>query len=284
VRCSLSSAGPCTPQAHGASQKFFLTHRGKRSGKKEAAIAERIHPSVDGLILGTTGLEDEQIQVIAASKPLVLINREVEGVCSVLPDIFPGIDEALDHLESLGHTSIAYLSGPTDSWMNSRRWNYLLERAPARGMSIVEIGPGNPTVDGGLVALPRVLAAGVTAVMAFNDLMAIGLLRAAAEQSIDVPGRISIIGFDDIFVSAFTSPELTTVRTQLTLAGECAVVLALNLIGANADETSAAASTQAIITELVTRGSTRRAAALIHGHGTIGDNNPHGSDANSPSA
>lgn len=245
---------------HAASEQGYtlVIAESQESGEREATTAERVQPSVDGLILGTTRLSDEQIQKLAESKPLVLINRDVEGVSSVLPDVAPGIEEALAHLKDLGHTRIAYLSGPANSWMSATRWSSLLERALAHGMSIVEIGPGVPTLDGGRAALPRVSAAGVTAVVAYNDLMAIGLLRAAGEQGIDVPRRMSIIGFDDIFGSDFTTPALTTIRTPLALAGERAVRLALQMIGAGGAEVDeeADADEQPIITELVVRGST----------------------------
>jgi LacI family transcriptional regulator len=241
---------------HAAAEQGYtlVIAESQESGEREATTAERIQPSVDGLILGTTRLSDEQIQRLADSKPLVLINRDVEGVSSILPDVAPGIEEAVAHLESFGHRRIAYLSGPANSWMSGTRWTALLERALDRGMSIVEIGPGVPTLDGGRAALSRVIAAGVTAVVAYNDLMAIGLLRAAAEQGIDVPGRLSVIGFDDIFGSDFTSPALTTVRTPLGLAGERAVRLALEMLGAA--HVVAPGDHEAIVTSLIVRGST----------------------------
>lgn len=248
--------------AASASGYTLIIAESQESTEKEATTAERVQPSVDGLILGTTRLNDEQIQTLAATKPLVLINREVEGVPGVLPDISPGIEQALDHLELLGHTRIAYLSGPTNSSMSTSRWNYLLERAPVRGMSIVEIASGIPTLEGGSAALPRILAAGVTAVVAYNDLMAIGLLRAAADYGLDIPGQMSIIGFDDIFGSDFTSPELTTIRTPLALAGERAVRLALELIGAPSGE-PAATEDRPLVTELIVRGSTARASTHV---------------------
>lgn len=241
---------------HAAAEKGYtlVIAESEESGEREATTAERIQPSVDGLILGTTRLSDDQIQRLADAKPLVVINRDVEGVSSILPDVTPGIDEAVAHLASFGHTSIAYLSGPANSWMSSTRWSALLDRALASGMTIVEIGPGVPTLDGGRAALSRVVAAGVTAVVAYNDLMAIGLLRAAAEQGIDVPGRLSVIGFDDIFGSDFTTPALTTVRTPLALAGERAVRLTLEMIGV--DQAAADHDEEPIVTSLIVRGST----------------------------
>jgi LacI family transcriptional regulator len=203
----------------------------QESGAMEAETAQRLLLSIDGLVLVASRLDDEQIRELADLKPLVLVNRVVEGLPAVVPDVVTGIRDALDHLASLGHTSVAFLSGPSASWMSRLRWETLLDEAPPRGMTIVEIGPGTPTLDGGERGLRRVRAAGVTAVVAYNDLMAIGLLRACRAAGIDVPSRLSIIGFDDIFGSDFTTPPITTIRTPLDLAGEEAVRLCLAALG-----------------------------------------------------
>ena len=228
----------------------------QESGAREAEAAERVAPSVDGLVLVTTRLGDDKIQDLAERKPLVVINRKVDGVHGIIPDLDPGIDDALAHLAALGHTSLAFLSGPSNSWMSGARWEALMAKAPARGMTIVEIGPGIPTLDGGKEAFSRVAASGVTAVIAYNDLMAIGLMRAAQEQGVHVPGRLSIIGFDDIFGSDFTSPQLSTIRTPLGAIGERAIRLTLELIDEYADGAPARVDDTPLPTELVVRGST----------------------------
>ena len=228
----------------------------QESADREAAAAERLSPSVDGLVLVTSRLSDEQIREIADEHPLVVINRQVDGVPGIVPDIAPGIEQALAHLGDLGHTAIAFVSGPANSWMNRARWAAVLARAPEQGMTIVEIGPGKPTLDGGAASLARVVASGVTAVLAYNDLMAIGLMRAAQESGLQVPGDLSIIGFDDIFGSDFTSPQLSTVRTPLGLIGERAVRLVMGLIDEDAGGPTALDEGPPLSTELVVRGST----------------------------
>lgn len=95
-----------------------------------------------------------------------------------------------------------------------------MTKALQRGMNVVEIGPSSPTHEGGAEGLRRVIASGVTAVLTYNDLMAIGLLTACQEAGVAVPEDLSIVGFDDIFASDFTSPPLTTIRTPLGAAGE----------------------------------------------------------------
>lgn len=238
----------------------------QESGEREAEAAERVAPSVDGLILVSTRLADEEIRSLAERKRLVVINRLVDGVEEVVPDLEPGIDQALALLCEFGHRAVAFLSGPTGAWISGARWQVLAQKARARGMSVVEIGPGRPTLDGGRASLSRVIASGVTAVLAYNDLMAIGLLRAAQESGMDVPGRLSIVGFDDIFGSDFTSPPLTTIRTPLAEMGERATRRALELI----DETvpgewsgAAPPASAPVATELIVRGSTGRVAPPV---------------------
>ena len=80
--------------------------------------AERIAPSVDGLILVATRLTDEQIRSLAERKRLVVINRRVDGIEEVVPDLEPGIDQALALLWEFGHRSAAFLSGPAEAWMS----------------------------------------------------------------------------------------------------------------------------------------------------------------------
>ena len=116
---------------------------------------------------------------------------------------------------------------------------------------MVATGPAEPIMAGGRNAFQEVLDTGATAVVAYNDLMAIGLLLASGEKKISVPDRLSIIGFDDIFGARFTSPPLTTIRTPLALVGEEAI-RQLTLV--DSDKTMPASA--ALQTEFVLRKST----------------------------
>ena len=233
----------------------LIVAESQESGEREAAAVERVLPAVDGLVLATTRLGDAQIGALAERKPLVVINRAVAGQTSILPDVERGVGQLVAHLAELGHRSVAYLSGPDTSWIGGRRWEALLEAAPRQGMTIVEIGPGAPTLEGGASAISRVVASGVTAVVAFNDLMAIGLLRAASERGIAVPAAVSIAGFDDIFGSDFTSPGITTVHAPLAEAGERAVRQLLSRVGPR-DAKDVPDAATLLPTDLVVRGST----------------------------
>jgi len=223
----------------------------QESGDAEAEAISRLLPSVDGIVLATTRLSDERISSVASRKPVVLINRPVEGVLSVLPDVETGVEALVDHLAGLGHRSLLYLSGPETSWISRRRWDHLLQTAADRDLAIVEVGPHSPTIEAGKLALRRVLAARSTAVIAFNDLMAIGLIQAATSAGIRVPEDLSVTGFDDIFGSELIVPALTTVRARLQTAGESAVAQLVELIDGGTP-----ASNDLLETTLIVRDST----------------------------
>lgn len=207
-----------------AQQQYTLVvAESQETAALELETADRLIPSVDGLVLVASRLGDDQVQRLDEQRPLLVVNRAVPHVAGIVPDILPGIRAALDHLAALGHRSLAFLSGPANSWMSSLRWEALLDEALRRSMTIVEIGPGEPTTDGGRQSLRRVLASGVTAAVTYNDLMAIGLLQASKAAGIAVPERLSIVGFDDIFGSDFTTPPITTIRTPLGTMGEEAI-------------------------------------------------------------
>lgn len=195
----------------------------RASPQVEHEAIERLLPTVDGIILASSRLGQDEIRRLSEHKNVVLVNRNVEGVPSIVPHFKPGIRDAVGHLAGLGHTSVAYLAGPEAIWMSRHRFKLLQEEAAQEGISLMATSSAEPTLEGGRNALAEVLNTGASAVVAYNDLMAIGLLLAAGDRKISVPARLSIVGFDDIFGARFTSPPLTTIRTPLALAGEEAV-------------------------------------------------------------
>lgn len=230
----------------------------------EVSAVERIRLFVDGLVLVTTRLDDDTIRELGRAKPLVVLNRPVEEVTCVVPDIQPGIDAALDRLQELGHSSLAYLSGPPTSWMSRARWARIMRGAGDRNMTAVEIAPNWHTQEAGEDALARVRAAGVTGVLAYNDLMALGLLRAAKAARISIPGDISLVGFDDIFGADLSSPSLSTVKMPLRHMGEKAVDGLLQLLDSD-DYTvpGVSAPTADLVTAFVERESIGPARSAI---------------------
>lgn len=167
----------------------------------------------DGIVLCSPRMSAENLRVVAGwGIPLVCTNREVKG----LPLSTLGIDSkigmvaAVEHLAALGHEHIGYLAGPPTSWSDSQRRAGL--RAAAGGLDLrVSIRVAGSTSTAGYDALPGLLRRQVTAVLAFNDLVALGALARLREMELDVPAALSVVGFDDIPVAAFLGPPLTTV-------------------------------------------------------------------------
>lgn len=234
----------------------------QESGPREVEAADRIIRSIDGLILVSTRLSDDEIRSLSSRTPTVVLNRRVDDVDTLIPDVEIGIDQAIAHLAGLGHRSIAYLPGPPQSWMSQAREQAVLRSAERRGLEVVAFGPEEPTREQGAAALPRVLASGATAAMTYNDLMAIGLLGAAAEAHYRVPRDLSVVGFDDIFGADFTSPTLTTVRTPLAQMGELAVRRILHrLERIDSQAEPGRFEQERLDTELIIRRSTGRISA-----------------------
>ncbi|MDR6979643.1 LacI family transcriptional regulator [Streptomyces sp. 3330] len=190
---------------------------------------ERAVPSVEGIVLASTRMSDSAIRVIAKQRPTVVLNRDIADVSSIVTDNPHGARLAVDHLAGLGHRTVAYLAGPESSWVDGMRWRGLREAA-ATGLRIQRSGPVPPTVAGGAQAVEEILRGGAGAVVAYNDQVAIGLMRGLQAAGVRVPDDISVIGFDDIFVSDLVQPGLTTVAAPLRAEGHIAVRDVLRLI------------------------------------------------------
>lgn len=191
----------------------------QESEELERTILERTLPTVDGVILASSRMPDRTIRTIAKQRPLVVLNRVVPGVRGVVPDTRAGIGGVLDHLRDLGHHAITYLAGPAGSWADGQRWRSVLDLAAKRDLKVNRIGPFSPTTAGGLAATDEVLRQAPTAVLAYNDLLAIGLLTGLAGAGVKVPEQLSVVGFDNTFCADFCHPPLTTVAAPLRAMG-----------------------------------------------------------------
>lgn len=224
----------------------------EESAELEADLIERLRPSVDGVILAASRLSDAAIGRLADTVPLVVLNRHVPGVPTVVMDTGSGMVQALEHLVSLGHRDIVYAGGPERSWANAVRWRALADTAELRGVHVGRIGPFAPLREAGAAAADAFVNSGATAAIAFNDLLAIGMLARLTERGVGVPEDLSIVGCDDIFGADFCSPPLTTISTPIEQAGRVAVTLLLGLL-----ESRAGSGRDGVLlpTHLVVRGS-----------------------------
>ncbi|AIY01132.1 Transcriptional regulator, LacI family [Arthrobacter sp. PAMC 25486] len=200
----------------------------EESDEVEINTLEQMRQTADGVILTASRLPDELIANASSKMPLVTINRDVPGVPSVILDTPAATNQALDHLISLGHSRIAYLSGPETSSSNARRWAALSAAASEQSVDVVQLGPFAPRTHSGAAAADALVYSGATAGIAFNDLIAIGMLTRLRERGLRVPQDISIVGCDDIFGADFCSPPLTTVTAPVEQAGRVAVTMLLS--------------------------------------------------------
>jgi DNA-binding LacI/PurR family transcriptional regulator len=197
----------------------------------ELAHVERLsNRSLDGIVLASSRLPEVELRSVSARTEAVLFNREVAGFASVVTDSRDGSRQIVEHLAALGHRSMAYLSGPSALWTDNERWHGLAENAARLGVDIVRLGPFLPTLDQGTAAADVGLGSGATALVAFNDLLAIGMLQRLRKRNVDVPGALSVVGYDDIFGADFCQPSLTTIHTDAEHAGRTLVDLVLGRI------------------------------------------------------
>jgi len=188
----------------------------------EVALIRQLAKQVDGFLLCAARATDDDLRSLNDGTPVVMLNRRVGSIPSVVFDNVDAARQAVTHLVALGHRRIAYIAGPRTSWVNRERRRGLRAAAGAAGIELVEIGNVAPTLDGGAAAADPLIATAATAAVAYNDLVALGVLSRLRARGIEVPARISLAGFDDIPTTDLVTPALTTVagvKTQLGRAG-----------------------------------------------------------------
>ena len=207
------------------SQLFVDT---EESGELEVSMLTKLRESCDGAILTALRLPDAQLSELARKMPIVTINRISKGVPSVVIDSAVGVDQAIEHLVSLGHASILYIAGPQGSFSNERRWRAVRASAGRLGVQAGRTAAFAPKITSGAAAADALLNSGATAAIAFNDLLAIGMLVRLRERNVSVPGEVSIVGCDDTFGADFCNPPLTTLTGPIEEAGRVAVSMLLS--------------------------------------------------------
>lgn len=196
----------------------------------EVRRAKFLAGRVDGLMIASARSSDAQLSALSHEIPLVLINRESAGVSSVAIENTAGMFEAVEHLAALGHKAISYLNGPKRSWSNVQRQLAVQEACKKAGIELIELGPFEPQVQAGARAADLVLASGATAVIAYDDLIALGVMARLNERDIRVGKDLSLIGVDDSLISGMAYPSLTTVQVPGAQAGIEAIDMLIDLI------------------------------------------------------
>jgi len=204
--------------------------------KRERSHVEAMRArQVDGFISATARLDRELLDEIGAGQvPLVLVNRSVEdrSVSSVTVDDRRGIKLAVDHVVSLGHSRIGHVGGPQNLSTGHQRYLGFVEAMQAAGLQVTERNvafAGYFTEEQGAAACAALLAADpeITAIVAANDLLALGCYDAVRERGVRCPDDVSIVGFNDMPFIGRLLPPLTSVRIPHREIGTAAADLLL---------------------------------------------------------
>lgn len=221
----------------------------------EREALDRAIPTVEGIVLASSRMSDSAIRMAAKQRPMIVLNRAVADVPSLVTDNPNGARRAAEHLANLGHRAITYVAGPEASWADGVRWRSLRDACVQLGVQTRRAGPYPPTVLGGEQAAAALRTRPPSAILAYNDLVAIGLIRGLTAAGTRIPDEVSIIGFDNIFAADLVTPRLTTIAAPLRALGTTAVH---NLLAIINGARSTATEPMVLPIRLIEGGSTTR--------------------------
>ena len=209
---------------------YFTAHHRHHANLVVQYSQQLIAKGAEGLICIDTALEHAQ------SVPAVAVagHRHIRGVTNILLDHRKAAELTMNHLYSLGHRKIAFMRGQPFSSDSNERWKGIVQVSRELGIEIkqeltVQLKRDMSSPELGYPVIRKLLTheREFTAIVCFNDIAAIGAIRAIHDMGLRVPDDISVIGFDDIKAAAYISPNLTTIRQPLTemgrLAAQCIV-------------------------------------------------------------
>lgn len=200
------------------------------SDDRERTGLERALDAIDGIILCGSRLPDASVIQLRKRRPVIALNRRIAGIDSLTADYEQAMTQILDHLGTTGARSVVYVAGPVNSWSDAERWRSARTLGEARGLGVHRIGPFPPTAAGGEEAYRALRGSLPDAVIAYNDLLGMGVLVSALRDGIDVPGRLQVIGHDDIAMARLVGMGLSTVASPKRAQGRAAVERLVSMI------------------------------------------------------
>ena len=240
----------------------FISDIDGAAGRDDALTALRNRS--DGLIVVSSRWSEQELAATFDPNTTVLVSRTCDGFSSAIVDDESGIEQCVCHLASFGHRRIAYLGAFEHSFTNRRR-RESFERAVQRyNLEGVVLGPFEPLHTGGVNAADELLLdADVTGVVAFNDLMAAGVLGRLMERGKRVPEDISVIGVDDSVLASSMRPALTSVSIRHERLGTAAVRLLTQRLRGARSERGSQPKCVVVPEILMVRGSTGAAPSAL---------------------
>ena len=269
----------CTPILRGLENSLYqsnylslLADAHNETNRFERYLEMLLDRRVEGLIIIANWLVTD-IKVLAdlteKQVPTVVAGREVEFdlASTVSVDNEGGATMALEHLHRLGHREIAFLRGPKALSSSGQRWKGIRTFAQSTGIELdskkiaelPESLDANSSFEAGMQLTTELLRRGkpFTALMAYDDVTALGALRALKKKGLRVPEDCSVIGFDDVAQAGLAIPSLTTVRQPMEAMGAMSAGIVLEAIKAVVLNRSIPVVRRKIASELIARESTR---------------------------
>lgn len=205
------------------------------SREEPTAVNALLRERCEAAILLGSRLSGEELERLARRLPTLLVARRsgLPGVGAVRSDDSLGIRLAVDHLVGLGHRRIAHIDGAGAPGSSDRRLGFLRGMADHGLQDFADVLAGGLTEEAGAGGMHYLLARQVpppTAVIAFNDRTATGVLDVLARQGRDVPGEISVVGYDDSRLAKIPHVQMTTVSQDAPRMADAAVAAALDIV------------------------------------------------------
>jgi DNA-binding LacI/PurR family transcriptional regulator len=227
-------AGGVEELASEAGYQLLLAAGGRQARRERIALSALLEHRVSGMIMVSPRMPAGDIVAAAAEAPVVMVGRSVRGANAdtVLINEAHGTRLVIDHLVGLGHEWIAHVDGGTGAGGPQRRSAYLREMRAHRLARQALVIPGDFTEEAGVSAAGELLRCRElpTAVFAANDMVAAGLLGGFDRAGVQVPGDVSIVGYDNISIAHLAHVSLTTIHQPRTEMGRLALELLLDRI------------------------------------------------------
>lgn len=233
-----------------------------RDRSEQRAIESLLDFRCEGLLLLGPDTPASRLAALARRVPVVAVGRRIDGadIDVVRSADHKGVRQAVDHLVELGHRDIAYVDGGRGTIAADRRRGY---RDAMRAHDLGDnawVLPGDHTEESGTRAARRMLSEGhvPTAVVAFNDRCALGLYDAFTRAGLDVPGGVSVVGYDDSPLSRLAHIDLTTVSQSTRDQAERAVAAAVQRLDEGRTEPTRVVLTPRLVARATTAAPSRR--------------------------
>lgn len=189
------------------------------SGQRTQQMLDHLADKVNGVILSTDAPGISFIRDYAKRVPLVVLNRPLEGVASVVPDPRIGTVRAETLPSHRGHVR----RRPGRVMGQSVEVAAVHDIGNRMGFKVNQIGPVHPTVEGGYQAALALEGGDTTAIITYNDLIAVGIVLRFTADGVNVPGDVSVIGFDNTLIAPVVTPPITSIRIPRVQLGQVAV-------------------------------------------------------------